>query len=238
MRWSAGAPARRSSRRTLSRRAGLGLVPGGGTVLQPIERTGERVCFVPVRLSGSAVRRSRAGPGRPAPDVGVDILLVPVHPQTGQTWIPTGPAASAYPVPLPLGVWLWLVSPQPCLPVPVSGGVPQDVLRDDPLPPRPNCLFRAERGTFQHTLVRLRARSKSVAAQDPWEPHAVHVRRPLSLGFFARHRLVGRCAPRSRRRQPEVLHSETVVMRRITLRVLRVGMHDHERNGLSLPWHP
>lgn len=36
------------------------------------------------------------------------------------------------------------------LPVPASGRIPQDVLRDDPLPPRPNYLFRADRGTF-HT---------------------------------------------------------------------------------------
>ncbi|MEU1696442.1 hypothetical protein [Streptomyces hirsutus] len=98
-----------------------------------------------------------AGPGRPSPDAGVDIFLVPVHPQTGQTWAPAGPAAAACLVPLPLGVWLWLVSPQPYLPVPASGGIPQDVLHDDPLPPRPHYLFRADRGTFQHTLVRLPA---------------------------------------------------------------------------------
>ncbi|MFI0260188.1 hypothetical protein ACH4OW_14295 [Streptomyces sp. NPDC017056] len=103
-----------------------------------------------------------AGPGQPSPDAGVDILLVPVHPQTGQAWSPAGPAASAYPVPLPLGVWLWLVSPRPHLPVPASGRLPQDVLRDDPLPIRPNHLFRADRGTFQHTLVRL------PAVRSPW----------------------------------------------------------------------
>ncbi|GGX32439.1 hypothetical protein [Streptomyces lomondensis] len=106
--------------------------------------------------AGPPTRRAvLAGPGEPSPGAGVDILLVPVHPQTGQTWAPAGPAASAYPVPLPLGVWLWLVSPQPYVPVPASGGVPRDVLRDYPLPPRPNYLFRADRGTFQHTLVRL-----------------------------------------------------------------------------------
>ena len=103
-----------------------------------------------------------AGPGQPAPGTGVDILLVPIHPQTGQIWAPTGPAASAYLVPLPLGVWLWLVSPQTYLPVPASGGIPRDVLRDHPLPPRPNRLFRADRGTFQHTLVRL------PAVRSPW----------------------------------------------------------------------
>jgi hypothetical protein len=120
-----------------------------------------------------------AGPGRPAPDAGADILLVPVHPQTGRTWTPTGPAASAYPVPLPFGVWLWLVSPQPRLPVPPSGRVPDDVLRepvgrrlsggsgwrrdfDDLLPPRPHYPFRADWGTFHHTLARL------PAVRSPW----------------------------------------------------------------------
>ncbi|MEU0850950.1 hypothetical protein ABZ387_23715 [Streptomyces flaveolus] len=103
-----------------------------------------------------------AGPGQPSPDRGVDILLVPVHPQTGQPWTPAGPSASAYLVPLPLGVWLHLTSPQPYVPVPASGRIPQDVLRDEPLPLLPNHLFRADRGTFQHTLVRL------PAVRSPW----------------------------------------------------------------------
>lgn len=103
-----------------------------------------------------------AGPGQPSPDAGVGILLVPVHPQTGQTWTPASPIAPAYLVPLPLGVWLWLVSPQPYLPVPASGRIPQEVLRDDPLPLLPNYLFRTDRETFQHTLVRL------PAVRSPW----------------------------------------------------------------------
>lgn len=98
-----------------------------------------------------------AGPGQPSPDAGIDILLVPVHPQTGQTWAPADPTMSAYLVPLPLGVWLWLVSPQSYLPVPASGRIPQEVLRDDPLPLLPNHLLRADRRTFQHTLARLPA---------------------------------------------------------------------------------
>ncbi|MFE9818129.1 hypothetical protein [Streptomyces sp. NPDC005773] len=103
-----------------------------------------------------------AGPGHPSPDADADILLVPLHPQTGRAWGPEDPAASAYLVPLPLGVWLWLVSPQPYLPVPVSGRMPQDVLRDDPLPLLPNQLFRPDRATFQNTLVRL------PAVRSPW----------------------------------------------------------------------
>ncbi|MBD0837133.1 hypothetical protein [Streptomyces sp. TRM68416] len=113
--------------------------------------------------AGPPLRRAvLAGPGRPPSDAGVDILLVPLHPQTGQTWTPAGPTASAYLVPLPLGVWLWLVSPQPYMPVPASGRIPRDVLRDDPLPPLPNYTFRADRETFQHTLARL------PAVRDSW----------------------------------------------------------------------
>ncbi|RZU36639.1 hypothetical protein EV284_4134 [Streptomyces sp. BK022] len=103
-----------------------------------------------------------AGPALPTPDAGADILLVPIHPRTGRTWTPAGPTAPAHLVPLPLGVWLWLVSPQPYLPVPASGRIPQDVLRDDPLPLLPNSLFQPDRGTFQHTLVRL------PAVRSPW----------------------------------------------------------------------
>ncbi|GCD96090.1 hypothetical protein [Embleya hyalina] len=95
-----------------------------------------------------------AGPGHPIPDASA-IVLVPVHPQTGRVWTATGPAASAYPVPLPLGVWLWLTSPRPHPPMPASGRLPRDVLRDDPPPPLPNGPFRADRGTFEHTLLGL-----------------------------------------------------------------------------------
>ncbi|MFD5815793.1 hypothetical protein [Streptomyces sp. NPDC127038] len=103
-----------------------------------------------------------AGPGRPAPEAGADILLVPIHPRTGQTWAPADPTASACLVPLPLGVWLSLVSPRPHLPFPASGRLPRDVLRDDPLPLLPNRPFRADRETFRHTLVRL------PAVRRPW----------------------------------------------------------------------
>ncbi|MFG3044594.1 hypothetical protein [Streptomyces sp. NPDC048202] len=112
--------------------------------------------------AGAPQRRAvLAGPGRPSPEAG-DILLAPVHPQTGQTWTPTGWTASVHLVPLPLGVWLWLVSPQPQLPAPRSGRMARDVLRDDPLPSLPDDLFRADRHTFLHTLVRL------PAVRSPW----------------------------------------------------------------------
>lgn len=99
-----------------------------------------------------------AGPGQPAPEADADILLVPIHPQTGETWAPATPATWAYLVPLPLGVWLGMTLPQPYLPVSASGRVP----RDDPLPPHPNHPFWADRETFRHTLVRL------PAARSPW----------------------------------------------------------------------
>ncbi|MER7758026.1 hypothetical protein [Kitasatospora sp. NPDC097643] len=102
-----------------------------------------------------------AGPGRPAPE-DADILLVPTHPQTGETWAPAGPASSAYSVALPFGVWLWLAFPEPYLTAPASGQMPDGVLRDDPPPPRPGYLFQANSGVFRHTLVRL------PAVRSPW----------------------------------------------------------------------
>lgn len=103
-----------------------------------------------------------AGPELPSPGADADILLVPVHPRTGRTWTPEGPTASARLVPLPLGVWLSLVSPPPYLPVPASGRMPRDELRDDPLPLLPCRPFRVDRATFERTLVRL------PAARRPW----------------------------------------------------------------------
>ncbi|MFF3468961.1 hypothetical protein [Streptomyces sp. NPDC002619] len=103
-----------------------------------------------------------AGPGRPGPDTDADILFVPTHPQTGETWTPAGPATSVCRVPLPFGIWLWLAFPEPHLPIPASGSMPDGVLRDDPPAPGPNQLFRADPETFRHTLVRL------PAARAPW----------------------------------------------------------------------
>jgi hypothetical protein len=113
-----------------------------------------------------AVRPTRravlAGPGLSAPDTDADIVLVPTHPQTGDLWSPAGPAPSPHPVPLPFGVWMWMAFPEPPLHRPASGTLPDGVLRDDPPPPRPPHLFRADAGTFRYTLTRL------PASRSPW----------------------------------------------------------------------
>ncbi|MEV0091947.1 hypothetical protein [Streptomyces sp. NPDC050738] len=113
--------------------------------------------------AGPPARRAvLAGPGQRASDPAADILLVPTHPQTGELWAPEGPSAAAYLVPLPLGIWLRLAFPAPHLPLPVLGNMPADVLRDDPIVPRPRSLFAADGRSFQETLARL------PAARSPW----------------------------------------------------------------------
>ncbi|MEU0026750.1 hypothetical protein [Streptomyces sp. NPDC006335] len=94
-----------------------------------------------------------AGPSLPAPDPEVDIALVPTHPRTGRTWQSPGTVA----VPLAGDIWTQLVSPQRQLPIPVAGGMPDGVFRDDPLPLHPHTLFRPDWGVFLHTLARLPA---------------------------------------------------------------------------------
>lgn len=127
-------------------------VPGGLT-----EEVFQRVLDTLLPAGPPARRAVLAGPGLPAPDGDVDIPIVPVHPQTGETWAPPSPAASAPPVLLPFGVWWWLAFPEPHLPAPASGVMPDGVLRDDPPAPHPCSLFRPDPGTFWHTLVRLPA---------------------------------------------------------------------------------
>ncbi|MFI1364369.1 hypothetical protein [Streptomyces griseochromogenes] len=98
-----------------------------------------------------------AGPGLPAAAPG--IALVPAHPQTGEPWQPpAGPAT----VPLPADVWLGLAFPEDRSRLPVTGGLPRDVQRDDPLPLHPNWLFRPDRDVFLYTLARL------PAVRQPW----------------------------------------------------------------------
>ncbi|MGW1963710.1 hypothetical protein ACWCPD_26190 [Streptomyces sp. NPDC001935] len=133
---------------------------GGRPVTVPqglIAEVFQRALNVLLPAGPQARRGVLAGPGLPAPDTDADILLLPTHPQTGELWGPTGPVASAYPVPLPFGVWKWLASPDPHLPLPAAGTMPDGVLRDDPPAPRPHRLFRFDPSIFEHTLVRLPA---------------------------------------------------------------------------------
>ncbi|MFJ2651831.1 hypothetical protein ACIO1C_34545 [Streptomyces sp. NPDC087420] len=54
-------------------------------------------------------------------------------------------------------VWIHLAFPRARALVPVTGGMPDGVLRDDPLPPYPHEVFRPDAGVFLHTLARLPA---------------------------------------------------------------------------------
>ncbi len=99
-----------------------------------------------------------AGPGLPAPDA--DIALVPRHPRTGEAWQPPGEANV---VPLAAKVWAQLAFYRVQPPFPVTGRLPDDVIRgDDPLPPRPRHLFSPDPKIFLHTLARL------PAVRQPW----------------------------------------------------------------------
>ncbi|MFD7631507.1 hypothetical protein ACFV7Q_36795 [Streptomyces sp. NPDC059851] len=161
-------------------------VPGGLTA-EVFQRALDALIPAAPLPAGLPPRRAvLAGPGRPAPDTDAGIFLVPVHPQTGETWAPAGaadpagPADSVYRVPLPFGVWQWLAfPPAPHLPVPASGGMPDGVLRDDPPPPHPHYPFRADSGTFRNTLVRL------PAARSPWLREILeHLVEHMRAGLF------------------------------------------------------
>lgn len=100
-----------------------------------------------------------AGPGLPALGPAPDITLVPHHPRTGRAWQPSG---STEPVALAAEVWTHLAFHNERLHIPVTGGLPSDVLRDDPLPMHPWSVFRPDWGVFVHTLARL------PAVRQPW----------------------------------------------------------------------
>ncbi|GAA3375677.1 hypothetical protein GCM10020367_44410 [Streptomyces sannanensis] len=72
-----------------------------------------------------------------------------------RVWRPSGAAAT---VPLASEVWAYLAFPRETSPLPVSGTLPDGVLRDDyPLPPHPMCTFRPDKRVFLDTLARLPA---------------------------------------------------------------------------------
>ncbi|MFD2010270.1 hypothetical protein [Streptomyces narbonensis] len=95
-----------------------------------------------------------AGPGIGTPRPRPDVLLVPRHPLTGDPWRPPGDEGAV--VPLDSGVWAYLAHPGETSPLPVTGVLPEGVLRDDyPLPQRPRRLLEPDRHAFEGTLVRL-----------------------------------------------------------------------------------
>ncbi|MFI8522068.1 hypothetical protein ACIGEZ_30265 [Streptomyces sp. NPDC085481] len=153
--------------------AHLLVASAGGPVALPDGYLGEMFGRAVATLlpSGPGARSvGLAGPGVPA--MGVDIALVPPHPLTGEPWQPDG---GAVPVPLEASVWAYLALPGEISPVPVSGTLPEGVLRDDyPLPLRPRGLFRPDRHVFRHTLARLPEvrlpwlRAIHDRAWDPW----------------------------------------------------------------------
>lgn len=113
-----------------------------------------------------AKRLDLAGPGYGEP--WADLLLVPVHPQTGAVWQPHGTAA---PVPLDAALWAEAAFPTRSTRLPAVGGLPPGVERDDPLPPHPPYPFRPSREAFRATLARM------PAVREPWL-RALYDRRP------------------------------------------------------------
>ncbi|SEM41735.1 hypothetical protein [Streptacidiphilus jiangxiensis] len=107
---------------------------------------------------------SLAGPGLSSPGRAPDLALVPRHPQTGEVWAPPSrpgePAGT--PVPLAAEVWLHLACGRDPSRLPVTGGLPPGVERDDPLPRHPAWVFHPDWTVFHHTLTRL------PKARTPW----------------------------------------------------------------------
>ncbi|CAM5229455.1 hypothetical protein SSPIM334S_04479 [Streptomyces spiroverticillatus] len=97
-----------------------------------------------------------AGPGIPLPHPCPDILLVPRHPLSGTPWQP--PRDEPALVPLDSSVWAFLAHPGETSPLPATGVLPTDVLRDDyPLPPLPRRPLTPHHRAFQDTLAGLAA---------------------------------------------------------------------------------
>ncbi|MFE7113327.1 hypothetical protein ACFU98_44165 [Streptomyces sp. NPDC057575] len=104
-----------------------------------------------------AKRLDLAGPGVGEP--AAELLLVPVHPQTGEVWQPRGGAVA---VPVEASLWAELAFPPHRTRLPTVGGLPAGVARDDPLPPHPRMPFWPSGDAFRHTLARM------PTVQEPW----------------------------------------------------------------------
>ncbi|MEU1534009.1 hypothetical protein [Streptomyces fagopyri] len=99
-----------------------------------------------------AKRLDLAGPGFGEP--ATDLVLVPVHPQTGDMW---QPRSGAVPVPMDAALWAELAFPPHRTRLPAVGGLPAGVERDDPLPTHPRYSFQPSREAFRYTLARMPA---------------------------------------------------------------------------------
>ncbi|WP_322975694.1 hypothetical protein [Actinacidiphila glaucinigra] len=104
-----------------------------------------------------AKRLDLAGPGYGEP--AADLVLVPVHPQTREVW---RPRAGAVPVPMDAALWAELAFPPHRTRLPVVGGLPPGVERDDPLPPHPLYPLQPSSEAFRYTLARM------PAVREPW----------------------------------------------------------------------
>ncbi|MFG2503867.1 hypothetical protein ACGFSB_37360 [Streptomyces sp. NPDC048441] len=102
-------------------------------------------------------RLDLAGPGLGEP--ATELVLVPVHPQTGEMWQPHGGGVA---VPVEATLWAELAFPSHRARLPAVGGLPTGVERDDPLPPHPWLPFRPSGAAFRYTLARM------PAVLEPW----------------------------------------------------------------------
>ncbi|MDT9690158.1 hypothetical protein Q5762_17795 [Streptomyces sp. P9(2023)] len=110
---------------------------------------------------GPVKRAALAGPGLHAAGPAPDIALVPRHPRTGEPW---RTASSPVAVALDAEVWAYLALGfrDERFRAPATGGLPEGVLRDDPLPLRPAGHFWPDPWVFIRTLARL------PAVRQPW----------------------------------------------------------------------
>ena len=139
------------------------VVAAGGAPVEvapgPVAELLGRVLGALLPAGEGAKRLDLAGPGYGEP--ATDLALVPVHPQTGDMWQPRG---GSVPVPVPMDAALWaeLAFPPHRTRLPVVGGLPAGVERDDPLPPHPCYPRSPSREALRHTLARM------PAVREPW----------------------------------------------------------------------
>ena len=122
------------------------------------------ILFAPslqVLLPGAPAKKAAlAGPELPAAPSETDILLVPQHPGTGETWRPATPRATAH---IPSEIWAHLAAPP--LHTRLTRNprrLPVDAWADIPSQNRPRYPFHPDPRVFLSTLARL------PAVRQPW----------------------------------------------------------------------